>query len=207
VDGEAFASANPAKSFEEVLMVVEPALRVRSRIVTAVRCNGVDEPAFRESDVRIRTLDETDEIDVATATPADIARAALVDASRLIPSMSGAAAQLSLQLRAADAPRVASELGPLAEGLGLLVALVQTAEDWARAGDVPHEPWLGTEVLSISDAVEAMHVAQQSEDWIGVADALRYDLCPALETWRERLVAEHAALPLTMYHETHGAEA
>jgi hypothetical protein len=204
VDGEVFESPNPPKTFDDVLLQVEPTVLARARVVTAVRFNGVDEPAFRDPEVRTRALTGGTTIALDTGTPLDIARAALGDAGRLIPSMTGAAAQLALQLRTAEAPRLAAELGPLAEGLTLLVALVQTAEDWARAAGVPHAPWLGAEMYGISEAIDAIQAAQGAADWLSVADTLHYDLCPALEAWREHLAAEALVLERTE-QETHGS--
>jgi hypothetical protein len=194
VDGELFTCPSPAKTFEDVLGVVEPALGARARIVTAVRFNGVEEPAFRESEVRGRTLGDDEHIEFGSARPVDIAVAALHDAARLIPAMSAAAAQLALQLRSEEAPDSAAGLGPLAEGLALLLALVQTAEDWATGAGVAHAPWLAAEVETISEAIDVMQAAQRAEDWVTVADALRFDLCPALEAWRAHLAAEYDAL-------------
>lgn len=194
VDGEPFACPTPTKTFDDVLGVVEPALVARSRIVTAVRFNGVEEPAFRESEVRRRTIAADEHIEFGSSRPVDIAVAALHDAGRLIPAMSAAAAQLALQLRSDGAANSAAGLGPLAEGLALLLALVQTAEDWANGAGVPHAPWLAVEVETISEAIDAMQAAQRIEDWGTVADALRSDLCPALEAWRTHLAAECHAL-------------
>jgi hypothetical protein len=195
VDGELFTCPTPTKTFEDILGVVEPALVARARIVTAVRFNGVEEPAFRESDVRGRTLGDDEHIEFGSARPVDIATAALHDAGRLIPAMSAAAAQLALQLlRSDEAADSAAGLGPLAEGLALLLALVQTAEDWANAAGVTHAPWLAAQVETISEAIDVMQAAQRAEDWVTVADALRFDLCPALEAWRAHLAAEYDAL-------------
>jgi hypothetical protein len=194
VDGQSFAGAERARTFGEVLDVVEPAVAGRSRIVTAFRVNGVDEPAFREPGVRGRTLQEGDRLDLATTTAAQLATDALADTVRLTPSLCAAATQTADQLRTTAAPAAAQELGPLAEGLTLLVTLVQAAEAWADAAAMDRDSWLGADVLAVARCIEALEEAQRAEDWVSTADVLTYDLVPALEGWRARLEAALAGL-------------
>lgn len=193
VDGEVCADAVVCESFDEVLGTLEPAMATRSRIVTAIRVNGVDEPAFRESSVRARRLADDDVIEVDTTSATELARAALADAVRLTPDLCAGASQLAQQLRTAHATSAAVELGSLAEGLTLLVTLVQAAEAWADASALSHETWLGTHVLAVGQCIDSLDEPQRAHDWVTVADILAYDLVPALEAWQRHLAADHAA--------------
>lgn len=194
VDCQSFAGAERATTFGEVLDVVEPAVAGRSRIVTAFRVNGVDEPAFREPGVRGRTLQAGDRIDLETTTARQLATDALADTVRLTPSLCAAAAQTADQLRTSEAEIAARELGALAEGLTLLVTLVQAAEAWADAAAMDRDSWLGADVLAVARCIEMLEEAQRAEDWVSTADILTYDLVPALDAWRVRLEAALAGL-------------
>jgi hypothetical protein len=197
VDQQAFAGAERAETFGEVLDVVEPAVAGRLRIVTAFRVNGVDQPAFREPATRQRRLDAADRVDLETTTARQLAIDALADTVRLTPSLCAAATQTADQLRTTAAEKAARELGALAEGLTLLVTLVQAAEAWADAAALDHESWLGADVLDVARCIELLEEAQRHQDWVSTADVLTYDLAPALEAWRGRLEAALAELSAT----------
>lgn len=167
-----------------MLGAVEPRLATESRIVTAVRVNGVEEPAFRDPTVLERTLHEEDAVDMDSSTAGELAVSALTDAIGLMPSLCEAAGQLAPHLRTSTAPAAASDLGPLAEGLTLLVALVQAADGWASAGAIEHAPWLGEDLVTIAGVIDALEAAQRAEDWIAVADGLEFELVPAVQAWR-----------------------
>lgn len=194
VDGASFAGVERARTLGEVLDVVEPAVAGRSRIVTAFRVNGVDEPAFREHGVRARTLQSGDCVDLETTTARQLATDALADTVRLTPSLCAAAVQTADQLRTSAAEIAARDLGALAEGLTLLVTLVQAAEAWADAGAMDRDSWLGSDVLDVARCIEVLEEAQRAEDWVSTADVLTYDLVPALDAWRVRLEAALAGL-------------
>lgn len=187
VDGQDFQGADAAGTYGELLAVLDPAMAGRARIVTAIRINGVEEPAFREELARARTLAAADIVEVETRTVQELAREALADAVRLMPAMSGAASQLGAQLGHPVAPVGAAALAELAEGLTLLVTLVQAAETWADAGQLARGPWLGDHVVEVARCIDAVNEAQRDEDWVSVADTLTYDLAPALEQWRATL--------------------
>ena len=194
VDGEPCAGPVPVGSFGDVLGIVEPAAAGRSRIVTAIRVNGVDEPAFRESAVRERVLQAGDHVEVETASADDLTTSALADAVRLTPALCAAVTQLAGQLRTAQPLDAARELGPLAEGLTLLVTLVQAADAWADAAAVVHDDWLGPHVAAVARSIDALDAPQRAHDWVSVADVLAYDLAPALDGWRVQLEAALIAL-------------
>lgn len=200
VDGETFAGILGAETCGDVLVGVEPALTARLRIVTAIRINGVDEPAFREPASRARRLTGSDCVDLDTSSTRALAVDALADVVRLLPSLCAGATQLAGQLRTTDA-QAPGALGQLAEGLTLLVTLVQAAETWADAAAIVKQPWLGNDVAAVAACIDALEQAQRDADWVSAADVLAYDLAPALDTWCTRLDQDLQALTLA------GAEA
>jgi len=187
VDGQPFAAGQGAGTYGELLAVLDPAMAGQSRIVTALRVNGVEEPAFREDAARARTLAPGDRVEVGTRPVQALAHDALADSVRLMPAVAEAATQLGEQLARSAAPDDATALAELAEGLTLLVTLVQAAESWADAARVPRADWLGQHVAEVGRCIDAVNEAQHNGDWVTVADALTYDLAPALEQWRAHL--------------------
>ena len=55
VDSSLIPGVNAPIPLDALLSAVEPVLGASGRIVTALRINGVEEPAFREADVLART--------------------------------------------------------------------------------------------------------------------------------------------------------
>lgn len=197
VDGQPFAAGQGAGTYGELLAVLDPAMAGQSRIVTALRVNGVEEPAFRDEAVLARPLAPGDRVEVGTRPVQGLAHDALADAVRLMPAVSEAATQLGEQLARTAAPDDASALAELAEGLTLLVTLVQAAEAWADAARVPRAAWLGAHVVEVGRCIDTLNDAQRNGDWIAVADALAYDLAPAIDSWHTHLTQALDAFPGT----------
>lgn len=187
VDGQPFAGDSAAGIYGELLAMLDPAMAAHARIVTGFRVNGVEEPAFREPPALERVLAPDARVEVETRPVQDLSHDALADTVRLMPALCEAATQLGDQLSGATAPADAAALAELAEGLTLLVTLVQAAEAWADAGQVPRGEWLGRHVVEVARCIDALNEGQRSGDWITVADVLTYDLVPAINQWRSDL--------------------
>lgn len=189
VDDALIPAVNGPITFDAVLSAMEPVLALGGRIVTAVRFDGVEEPAFREPDVRARPLADDTDVEVETTSPSELAAGALDDAVRLLPGLSTAACGVANQWRLGDVDDAAPALGSLAEGLALLAALVQSADLWAARAGLGASGWLGDDVVGIERAIAAIQTGVADRDWVAAADALEHDLTAALDLWRERLEA------------------
>lgn len=194
VDSALIPSVNVPITVDAVLSAIEPVLAQGKRIVTAVRINGVDEPAFREPEVLQRGLQADDTLDVDTTPASEMAASALADAVRYLPELGQEARGLAATLRGADAPEVGRELAQLADNLALLAALVHTADLWARQAGLAGTDWLGDDVGEIDRVAADVTLAAQDGDWVAVADALEHDLTGALASWQARLVNGQAQL-------------
>lgn len=181
-------------SFDAVLSAIEPVLAGEGRIVTGVRINGVEEPAFRDAITRTRTLADGDQMDLVTATAAALSAGALADAVHFLPDLTGTARAMARHLRDDDITEIHAGLGSLAEGLAMLTALILRADDWARESGLARTGWLGEDVSAVETAVERLGEAAATGAWHAVADVLDRDLAEALDAWRTRLAAGLAAV-------------
>lgn len=200
VDSSLIPGVHAPITVDALLSAIEPVLGGEGRIVTAVRINGVGEPAFRDAAVLTRTLGEEDTLDIETTSAGDLARQALDEAAGAIPLLTGDITALAQALRLPTAPEHRAAIGGLAENLALLTTLVQTADVWARQAGVATTDWLGEDVAAVDEAAQALGEATLSEDWVSAADVLEYDLNTALDAWRQRLAAarEHTLASLTV---------
>lgn len=189
VDSSLIPGVNAPITVDALLSAVEPVLGQSGRIVTALRINGVDEPAFREPDVLDRSLRDADEIDLDTTPVAVMASYALDDALRYLPDLASEAREVAAHLRSPHATEHRPSIGGLADNLALLAALVHTADVWARRAGLAGGDWLGDDVAAIERVAATLETAAGAEDWVSAADALEYDLTEALEGWQARLAA------------------
>jgi len=189
VDSSLIPAVNAPITIDALLFAVEPVLGQSGRIVTALRINGVDEPAFREPDILARRLVDVDEIDVDTTPVAVMATSALGDALRFLPDLGGEARAVARYLRSPHAIDHRQSIAGLADNLALLAALVHTADMWARQAGLAGGDWLGDDVAAVERVAAALETASGAEDWVSAADVLEYDLTVALEGWQARLAA------------------
>ena len=189
VDSSFIPAVNAPITIDALLFAVEPVLGQSGRIVTALRINGVDEPAFREPDILARRLVDVDAIDVDTTPVAVMATYALDDALRFLPDLAGQARGVAAHLRSPQTTSHRPSLGGLADNLALLAALVHTADMWARQAGLAGGDWLGDDVAAVERVAATLETTSGAEDWVSAADALEFDLTVALEAWQARLAA------------------
>lgn len=187
VDSSLIPGVNAPIAVDALLSAVEPVLVHSGRIVTALRINGVDEPAFRESDILSRTLHVDDDVEVKTTPVGAMASTALDDAIRYLPEVSDQARAIASGLRSADTDTGRQGIAGLADNLALLTALVHTADLWARQAGLAASNWLGDDVAAVERVAGSLETAAADADWGRAADALEFDLTAALGAWRERL--------------------
>lgn len=188
VDSSLIPGVNAPIPVDALLSAIEPVLAQSGRIVTALRINGVDEPAFREPDILARPLLSADEIDLETTPVGTMACDALDDAIRYLPALCDEARGVAAGLRGPEPDDQRRGIAALADNLALLAALVHTADLWARRAGLADGDWLGDDVAAVERVAASLETAAAAGDWSRAADALDSDLTAALEAWRARLV-------------------
>ena len=160
-------------------------------LLTAARFDGVDEPSFRDPAVTARRLDAVQRLDLETTAPAAFLRQCLDDAIGPLNHAADATLALSNRYRAFDLAgchegltALAAELRGLTS-LGAMLGVLQIdlgafSPDGVAAAD---------QLERFGAALDAVVAAQESEDWLTVADVLEYDLEPAIRRWIDLLTA------------------
>lgn len=159
-------------------------------LLTTARFDGVDEPSFREPEVTARRLSAVRRVEVETATPAAFLRQCLLDTIRPLDQAADTAARLGTLYRRQD-------VSPGHEGLTMLACELRDLTSLVAMLSGPLEIDLSTLVANgvtaaeqmqeFGTAIDALVTAQESEDWLTVADVLDYDLQPAIRRWIELL--------------------
>lgn len=176
-----------ARTWGELLGRLDRDLTGSGRIVTEVRLDRVEEPAFRDPVLAGRELSAISHIGIRTGTPDALMRSCLEEAIVGIDALSDATIRIGDGFRRGDLECANRDLAELARGIATLVTIVGAAGLAMRTRSMD----VGEAATEIPDAVNELDrflqdliVAQRDQDWITVADVLQYDFEPALRRWR-----------------------
>ena len=164
-------------------------------LLTSARFDGVDEPSFREPEMTARRLSDVGRVDVETATPGAFLRRCLLESIEPLSRAADLAVTLGEQYRGRELASCHDGLTLLAgelRGLTALVGMLEGPLQLDLSAFMPQGTTSAQQMEELGAALDAIVMAQESEDWLTVADVLEYDLEPAIRRWVEllTLVAE-----------------
>lgn len=183
IDGTDYEAASEPRTWGALLEQLDAALAPRGVIVTDVRFDGIDEPAFRDRPALDRPLADLAVVEVASGTPAALMDRCLAEALASLDPLAVAAAGVGEQFRGHDIAAASEGLVQLIDGLMSLVGILGAAGatlgvDFQRlqCGDGP----AAARLVELATFLETLVSAQETQDWITVADVLQYDVEPAI---------------------------
>jgi hypothetical protein len=180
----------PLPTWGDLLASLDEQAAAQGFLLTTARFDGVDEPSFRDPQVTARRLTEVERVDVETATPAAFLRQCLLDSVRPLHEAADMTARLSSVYRQHDVTRGHDGLTTLAmelRGLTALVSMLGGPLQIDLSTFVSGGTTAAEQMEELGNALDALVTAQESEDWLTVADVLEYDLEPAIRRWIELL--------------------
>lgn len=203
VNGAEAAFTRGAKTLGELLEMVDGHCAERGALVTAVRLDGVDQPAPRDPGLAVLSLAGDRRVEIDTAEINGLLRAALDVAVVAVDALGAAADRLGLAFRGADLSAANHDLADFAQSLGSLVAVTHTVAtaSFVDLAAVKDDTASAMDMLDdLSARTETLIGAQQTGDWITVADVIEYDISSTLRRWpavlatlRDAVPASHAA--------------
>lgn len=183
IDGTDYEGTPEPLTWGALLERLDAALAPRGVIVTDVRFDGIDEPAFRDRPALDRPLAELAVVEVTSGTPAALMDRCLAEALASLDPLAAAAAGVGEQFRGHDIAAACEGLVQLIDGMMSLVGILGAAGamlgvDLQRlqCGDGPATARL----VELATFLETLVSAQETQDWITVADVLQYDVEPAI---------------------------
>jgi hypothetical protein len=183
LDGSTLTRPAPA-TWGLLLTALDHQLAALARIVTDVRFDGIDEPAFREPDTLERPLDDLAAVEIWSGTPGGLMDRCLVEAIGAVAPLCLAALDVGERYRGHDIEPANRGLFELADGLSSLIGIVGAA-GLASQVDLRHlqcgDDVAASVVGELGRHLEGLVAAQEAGDWITVADLLQYDVAPALQ--------------------------
>jgi len=190
---------NPPEYWGNLLEWVEQDATARAEVVTAVRFDDVDQPAFRHAALGQCPLTELESIEVETASKRDLVIDALAHGVISADALTIAARETSEMFRRGETAAANQRLAEFGDGIRSLVVLVG-AVSAACGGSVDRMDVGGRtveqEVSGLIGQLEDVVAAQQALDWLTVADILEYEFDPALANWRSLFDGLRSTIPV-----------
>lgn len=189
---------NSLQTWGDLVSFLDDRLSAAQEVMTVVRLDGVEEPAFRDPSVCAGPLTGLSVVEVETGEPCELARRCLGDAAAAISALSVATKATADQFRCGEIDGARQSLEQVTLGLVTVLRIV-TAAGLALRRELDVVDTKGRSVRSLSGeldtVVRRLVDAQQQADWLLVADVLEFDLLPTLGGW-QFLLARISGTPL-----------
>lgn len=186
VNGDVTGAVYPANSWGELLEALDTQRALCDEVVTAVRLNGVDEPAFRSAPVLAQPLADDAEVFVETTRPEALIRETLDEAETVSATILEAAQCLGGSFRGKDVAGANRALPEFADSLGSLIVVTSAVAQGAEVSmhDIGDGRVSAVEMINHLIAhTERLVAAQKARDWATVADVIEYDIAGSVRRW------------------------
>jgi hypothetical protein len=177
---------HPAKTWGELLDILDVQRAVSEDVVTAVRLNGVDTPAFRSPESLALQLASDEEVYIETARPADLIRNTLDEAETVSATIVEAALCLGGSFRGSDVSGANRALPNFAESLGNLIVVTSAVAQGAGVDLSVLGDGRVSAIEMINNLIahaDSLLSAQRDQDWSRVADVIEYDIAGSVRRW------------------------
>ena len=175
----------------ELLDDLDRRCETRGEVLAAVSCNGVEQPGFRDNEVRERKLSDLELVEVEALKPCELLLSVLDEAAVAVDALERATGRLDAGFRGTNPTSAKQELSEFAQSLGTLATLTNAVAAIvvgpAASGQKPAPPV--ALICELSLQTEALINAQRAEDWITVADIIELEIGGTLRRWPEVLVS------------------
>ncbi len=176
------------KTWGELLATVETGSGPDRRVVTEVRFDGVVEPSFRQADSLAKSLSEPTCITIETSTIRDLLESSTQAAIEQIPALVSVAHATGRAFRRHDVQEGHEALAALLNGLKTLTAITSILRGAkAAVAGQPVPDAVAAPLESMQRALQQLTDYEASQDWIGMADVLEFDISATLPRWQELL--------------------
>jgi hypothetical protein len=186
IDEQAHLATKTLETLGDFVAEADQRFAGTGRIVTALRLDGVDEPAFREPQVVDQPAAGFTRVEIESGTPADLAARCLFEAGEALKALAEAADSVAMLYRVGEVDDANRELGAITAGIGTALAITRAASlglGVDLGAQVTSQGTLGDLTAETSHELESLITAQLASDWEGTADLLDAGLSPVLRRW------------------------
>jgi hypothetical protein len=186
IDGQEHSARKAPKTVGDLVAAADDWLAPSGRIVTILRLDGVDEPAFREPQIVELSADTVSEVAIESGTPTGLAMRCLQEAGDALSSLAEAADSVAVLYRLGEIAQANRELAAITDGIGTALAITGAASlglGMDLGAMATSEGTLGELTVATSQELEGLITAQLESDWEATADLLNRGLSPTLRRW------------------------
>ena len=198
LNGDVTGVEYPGNTWGELLEVLDKQRGASGDVVTGVRLDGADIPAFRTPQALSHTLDASAEVFIETARPADLISQTLDEAEAATPVLAEAAVALGSSYRGPDVSAANRALPEFAESLGTLIVITSTVAQGAGVDlSVVGDGQLSAMQMinNLIARIDVLLAAQRAGNWTQVA-AVVDEIAATLRRWPLVLQAVRQATPV-----------
>ena len=197
LNGDVTGVEYSANTWGELLEVLDEQRGASGDVVTGVRLDGSDVPAFRTPHALSHALNASAEVCIETTRPADLISQTLNEAEAATPALVEAAVALGGMYRGQDVSAANRALPELGESLGTLIVITSTAAqgagvDLSVVGDGRQSAM--QMINSLIAHADVFLAAQRAGNWTQVADVID-EIAATLRRWPLVLQAIRQAAP------------
>lgn len=182
------------KTWGDLLDGLDQECAAGRQTVTAVRFDGVDQPTFRAPQLARQPLAPLTRIEIETVDRTRLLRGTLGSAVSSLPALAAGARRAADGFRGADLSGAHRQLTSLVEAIRTLTMLTVASAtaagvdlDTLECGDATASDVIG----AVGVVLDSLAQWQVGRDWLAVADALEFDLAPAITDWGSVFEAMH----------------
>lgn len=186
IDGDPAVPPIAAETLGDLLAAIDARLAAERRLVTLLRIDGVEVPAFRDPAMAATPAAGIGRLELESAPPGVLAANCLREAGQALRELAAAADAAALDYRMEEVATGNRALVALTEGIGAALAVTGAASlglgfDITRLA-TPHGAIFDV-TADVSTSLDELIRAQGSGDWNGVARGLTDGLAPQLRRW------------------------
>lgn len=186
VNGAEVPAESPCETWGELLDWLDRRSAHQGQLVTDVRLDGVEWPAFRDPEIAGQPIQQAVVVEVGTSEPRQLLASTLDQAHAAATALGEAAAGIGTALRGFSVSGANRDLAEFATTLGTLVTIATavSAAMGVNLNEVGVDGRTGRHLVDdLAGYAQAVIAAQDQQDWITVADVVEYDIAPALAQW------------------------
>jgi hypothetical protein len=190
VNGAEAPVENGLHTWGDLVLSLDARLTPNRLVVTSVRLDGVEEPAFRDPALCASRLSAYRRIDIETGEPEMLARRSLGDAAEALSELGRVARDAADRFRIGDIGPAQQDLEQVSQGL-LMVLRIVAAASLALRREIESPDQRGLSVAALTSQLDGfirgLLDAQCADDWLRIADILDDELTPVMVRWQQAL--------------------
>ena len=192
VNGANAPIENGLQTWGDLVDSLDARLARSQHVVTMVRLDGVEEPAFRDPDLCTCRLAGFGRIDIETGEPQVLARRSLGEAAAALAELGSATRSAASRFRLGDIAAAERGLEQVSQSLLMVLRIVAAASlALRRELESPdrHGLSIGTLTAELGGLLGTLVDAQRDDDWLAIAEVLDDELVPVMSRWQQALEA------------------